>query len=479
MTEWLAQLALSSAISVAAGTVLMGTLALLARRLHWLHSWREPWLAAATLTFASFCLGFLPVLEQAPVIELSLPALAAPMPAGAGAVAFVTHTDIAVFSWQWLLRTWGLIWALGTAIGAARLVRGQWRLAALISQGKQLPAQGELARHLGVVDARKGLKLVLVNAWVSPFATTLPTPTLVLSQWALDNLSLEQIHLVVRHELEQLARRDSLAVLGLQWMTVLLWFNWPLRALARRAVDALEQGCDEQVLRKENPSRRRAYAEAMLKTLRQTATAHGNDPVAAFSTQNPLSQNKRSITLRIRHILNGKQGARKGSNRALWSLSLAGGALLLGLQPQLALADKVAQAFINPLPEARVTSNFGMRSWPIKDTQYQQQRLHRGIDLAAPAGTRVQVPSAGIVTFSGTRGDSGEVIIIDHGEGVETLYAHLDKRLVTKGDSVEQGQVLGLVGSSGKATGPHLHWELHRNGEVVDPASLVPVLAKQ
>ena len=183
--------------------------------------------------------------------------------------------------------------------------------------------------------------------------------------------------------------------------------------------------------------------------------------------------------MRIHHILNGKLRARKGSNRALWSLSLAGGVLLLGLQPQLALADKVAEVFINPLPEARVTSSFGTRPWPIKDAGFREKRLHKGIDLAAPRGTRIQVPRGGVVTFSGTEGASGEVVVIDHGQGVETLYAHLDKRLVNKGDKVEQGQILGLVGATGKATGPHLHWEIHRDGKVVDPASQVPVLAQQ
>lgn len=479
MIEYLAQLALSSLISLAVGAATMGMLLLLARRLDWLNGWREPWLAAAVLTFASFCLGFLPAVEKAPAIELSLPALTAPLQADPHAVEFSADADGTTSPWQWGLLAWGLIWASGAAIGLGRLALGQRQLNELVRQGKPLPAGGELARHLGVVDAPRGLKLVLVEARISPLATALPKPTLILSQWALDQLSLEQIRLVVRHELEHLARRDPLAVLGLQWMAALLWFNWPLKALAKRALDALERGCDEEVLRKENQSRRRAYAEAMLKTLHQTATAHGNDPVAAFSKQNPLSQNQRSFTMRIRHILNGKQGARKGSNGALWSLTLAGGALLLGLQPQLALAGKVAEAFINPLPEARVTSSFGMRPWPIKDAEHKKKRLHKGIDLGAPKGTRVQVPGAGVVTFSGTKGASGEVVIIDHGEGVETLYAHLDKRLVNKGDRVEQGQILGLVGSTGKATGPHLHWELHRDGEVVDPASQVPVLAKQ
>lgn len=181
--------------------------------------------------------------------------------------------------------------------------------------------------------------------------------------------------------------------------------------------------------------------------------------------------------MRIRHILNGKQGARKGSNKALWSLTL-GGVLALGLQPQLALAGKVAEALISPLPDAKVTSGFGMRPWPIKDADHNKKRLHRGIDLAAPRGTEVQVPKAGVVTFSGLMGPHGEMVIIDHGDGMETRYSHLDKRLVNRGARVTQGQILGLVGSTGKATGPHLHWELRMDGELVDPATQVSAAAK-
>ncbi|WP_341504021.1 M23/M56 family metallopeptidase [Gallaecimonas sp. GXIMD4217] len=475
MNEWLAQLALSSLISLVVGALLLGMLLVLAGRLAWLNSWREPWLAAAVLSFAAFWLGFLPALAQAPAIELSLPVLTAPAKAGPVAAELAAGGTDEALSWQWLLPAWGLIWALGAAACLGRLLLGHGRLNRLVGQGKALPAGGELAQHLGVRNAPLGLRLVLVEAPVSPFAMALPRPTLVLSRWALNNLNLAQIRLVVRHELVHLQRCDPLAVLGLQAMAALLWFNWPLRALARRAVDALEQGCDEQVLSNENPNGRRAYAEAMLKTLRQTATAHGNDPVAAFSTQN-----KRSFTLRIRHILTGKEGARKGCNKATWSLTLAGGVLLLGLQPQLALAGKAGvEAFVSPLPDARVTSSFGMRPWPFKDGQHKKQRLHKGIDLGAPRGTKVQVPAAGVVTFSGSKGASGEVVVIDHGNGMETLYAHLDKRLVDKGEQVGQGQILGLVGSTGKATGPHLHWELRQDGQVVDPASQVPVLAKQ
>ncbi|MFC6978519.1 M56 family metallopeptidase [Microbulbifer taiwanensis] len=208
MIEWLAQLALSSLISLAVGAAAMGVLALAARRLGWLDGWREPWLAAAVLTFASFCLGFLPAAEKAPAIELSLPELTMQSLAAPHAAELPANTDGAVLPWQWALMAWGTIWILGAAIGLGRLLQGQRRLARLVSRGRTLPVQSELARHLGVVDAPKGLRLVLVGTRISPFAMTLPRPTLVLSQWALDNLSLEQIRLVVRHELEHLARRD-------------------------------------------------------------------------------------------------------------------------------------------------------------------------------------------------------------------------------------------------------------------------------
>lgn len=107
----------------------------------------------------------------------------------------------------------------------------------------------------------------------------------------------------------------------------------------------------------------------------------------------------------------------------------------------------------------RITSRFGPR-WG---------RHHYGLDVAAPTGTPVRAAAAGRVTFSGSRGNYGLLIVIDHGGGVETRYAHLSRLQVKEGDRVRQGQVIGRVGSTGNSTGPHLHFEVLIDGTHQDP----------
>ncbi|WP_236250419.1 hypothetical protein [Microbulbifer sp. ALW1] len=105
--EWLAQLALSSAISLAIGALMLSLLVLLARHLHWLNSWREPWLAAAVLTFASFCLGFLPSMHHPATIELSLPAVVNLPQDSNEAIALAAGQDHKTFFWLGWLVAWG------------------------------------------------------------------------------------------------------------------------------------------------------------------------------------------------------------------------------------------------------------------------------------------------------------------------------------------------------------------------------------
>ena len=94
---------------------------------------------------------------------------------------------------------------------------------------------------------------------------------------------------------------------------------------------------------------------------------------------------------------------------------------------------------------------------------------HQGIDLAAPAGTPVTATADGRVSFAGRSGDYGRMVVIDHGNGWQTVYAHLKRIKVTRGERVRVGAVIGTVGKSGNATGTHLHYEIRRKGHPVDP----------
>lgn len=122
----------------------------------------------------------------------------------------------------------------------------------------------------------------------------------------------------------------------------------------------------------------------------------------------------------------------------------------------------------SPVPYSRKTSGFGMREHPILHTQ----RAHKGVDYSAPAGTPVISVSDGVVLESGFQGGFGNTVIIKHNARQSTIYAHLSKINVRKGQSIKQGDLVGAVGSTGLATGPHLHFEFRINGQHVDPLTL-------
>ena len=113
----------------------------------------------------------------------------------------------------------------------------------------------------------------------------------------------------------------------------------------------------------------------------------------------------------------------------------------------------------------RVASGYGMRIDPV----YHVRRFHQGMDFTAPTGTEVFATGNAKVEFAGWKQGYGNTVILDHGYGYKTLYAHLYKILVRKGQRVRRSDVIALVGNTGKSTGPHLHYEVRLNGRAVDP----------
>lgn len=112
-----------------------------------------------------------------------------------------------------------------------------------------------------------------------------------------------------------------------------------------------------------------------------------------------------------------------------------------------------------PMRIGRVSSRFGVR-WG---------RMHQGTDIAAPYGTPILAAADGKVIFSGWEGGYGQLIVVDHGNGLKTKYGHCSQRLASAGEQVRQGDVIGKVGNSGRSTGPHLHYEVIREGQAKNP----------
>lgn len=127
-------------------------------------------------------------------------------------------------------------------------------------------------------------------------------------------------------------------------------------------------------------------------------------------------------------------------------------------------------AFLSTKPaRGEISSEYGMR----KLAKNKKARQHNGIDVKAGRGTPVLASGEGTVTFAGTRSTFGKLVEISHAGGLVTRYAHLDKLSVKKGQTVASGQKIGTVGSTGRSTGPHLHFEVLVNNRHIDPLSVV------
>jgi murein DD-endopeptidase MepM/ murein hydrolase activator NlpD len=163
--------------------------------------------------------------------------------------------------------------------------------------------------------------------------------------------------------------------------------------------------------------------------------------------------------------------------------------MLQSLQGQIDLSGSQLSALENVLlsrqlgqeihPEGRpvttgyISSGFGERVDPFTGGE----EFHEGIDFAAPQGTGIRAVAAGIVTWAGPRGGFGNMVQIDHGNGYATRYGHAYRVLVHVGQTVQRGDVIGLVGSTGRSTGPHVHFEVLKDGHEVNPARFIALRA--
>jgi murein DD-endopeptidase MepM/ murein hydrolase activator NlpD len=120
---------------------------------------------------------------------------------------------------------------------------------------------------------------------------------------------------------------------------------------------------------------------------------------------------------------------------------------------------------VQPVGKLSFTSNFGIRSDPFRGTA----AMHAGVDIPGPVGTPIYATADGMVDHADRQGGYGNMVEIDHGKGIATRYGHLSKILVSDGQKVTRGQLIALMGSTGRSTGPHLHYEVRIDGHAVNP----------
>lgn len=417
-----------------------------------------------------FALSAFPLIVAAasPWLNMALPSLAEPlepvtaliMPQPVGAMAPAAVATAPDVRWDLILIA---LWGAGAVLRGVIELRRSLALHLRLKRTRRADVEtiarvARVARSMAV-----GVRIdVRIDAVVSPFVCGLIRPILVLPrEGGADDL-------VLAHELAHIRRRDSRTLLVMRLAGLVLWFNPFVFLIERERRLAVEIACDRAALGTLGNGRARSYARSLL----QAACANSGPQAALGFGVEP----RKALEMRIRSILSPAPKTRSaGGMVALAALAVL--ALpVAGLQVAEASGMAADPDFSAPVVQGRTSSRFGPAA-PGPNGP----RNHTGQDIAAPSGTPVTAPAGGRVTYAGNDYNGqeswGNVVEIDHGGGWTTVYAHLQDYAVAPGDAVRAGQSIARVGASGVATGPHLHVEVHRNGERLDPADHLPGLA--
>jgi len=224
-----------------------------------------------------------------------------------------------------------------------------------------------------------------------------------------------------------------------------------------------EQQREERVLADQFESQKAVYAADLGKKQNLLATVQ-EVREQAQDELDELESESNAMTSRIRELSEVLRQRQEALRLEALRRRQAGGKPPSGEDQTSELPTVFRGHFIRPVP-GRITSGFGMRYHPILHVR----KLHTGVDFGAPYGTPIHAAAAGVVLLAGYTRGYGNCIIIDHGGGIATLYGHCSSLGVSEGQSVKQGAVIGRVGATGYATGPHLHFEVRKNGVPVAP----------
>ncbi len=198
------------------------------------------------------------------------------------------------------------------------------------------------------------------------------------------------------------------------------------------------------------------------------APAHANSSAAADITAPLRASQSAKIgadagDVEFRHLFASWQSLDKPS-------ATAGFAAPVSTVAALPARRGISIPSIVPVASARLSSNYGMRVHPVLGGL----RAHKGIDIAAPIGTPIRATADGVVGMADWNGGYGLYVALDHGGNMETRYGHMSRIAVASGQQVRKGDIIGYVGSTGRSTGPHLHYEVRVAGEAVNPLMYMP-----
>lgn len=298
--------------------------------------------------------------------------------------------------------------------------------------------------------------------------------TILIPQGIETRVSSDDLVLMCAHELAHVRRGDTRLFTATQLARVLFWFNPLVARIASNAELAAEKSADALVLGAGVD--RRAYAACFVEGLKFAAYKLNAQP-ALTPSFTPSDRNGRRK--RLNSILSPEPERRTPIGKRLLLSAAASTVALVSL----------GQAALAVDPESAADRRISLRNFPVtgsitqafgeksRATESAEDPRHDGLDIKAPKGAKIIAPGDGVVTeatdYYNDRPSWGKVVVVDHGRGLVTRYAHLDSYSVKKGQTIKAGDVIAKVGDSGTGTGPHLHFETLRNGEAIDPVRVV------
>lgn len=392
---------------------------------------------------------------------------------------------INVFSVMGILSVGFIIYGVGVCLGVLRL-------------GRALIYMLHTERLSMQYKTNRNQTLRLTDKTLSPYVTR--QGHIIFSRPLLDHFNKADLDLILHHERTHARRGDPIYFWALAWVDIIFWFNPVMRYQTSQCRLAAELACDYSTLTA-FPGRHKDYARTMLSVVK--FMRHQKPVVSAGYTPHLISFTpKGDLTMRLKQIMQFQEKSlsdkiQTKSVIALYALSLAAVPLCLSqislasyanaetvlhdhdqAQPTLLTASnanftvRAVNFALSPL-NGRVSSRYGQRIHPIS----KEPVFHHGIDIVADKGTKIIAPSAGTVLR--VREDYkgyGNLLEIEHGDGFVTRYGQLSAFDVKEGELVVAEQTIARVGASGQATGPHLHLELWKDSQSIDPESMIPIV---
>ena len=292
----------------------------------------------------------------------------------------------------------------------------------------------------------------------SAFAMGIFKPIVALPNYFL-SLPQDQQNILLEHESMHIKLGDTIAVIFWRVLCAACWFNPFLRKLEAGINQSFELRCDERTIQKRQCSPIE-YAQALLNCLRLGANTETIGLSLGFS-EHKLSF--RDYKKRLKSIVAGPSH----SNLLRTSLLLiALAASVFGISSACAAMSGSQETWVRPVAQFNISSEFG------NIASIRGNKSHRGIDLVGPIGTPVYASASGKVMIADDISLAkayGKVVVLQHPQEWQSMYAHLSQVSVKPGQYVLQGDIIGLIGQSGKVTGPHLHFELAHQQKPVDP----------